>query len=478
MSRNSADRMEKKMSIEDVAQMIDNVSRKDREMKSSDLQKNKFKDRVNHAENYNLAVFKIFSEYFNILYQDKQKQKKDGVEMVGLVREKFVDTIELFGAFGTREVWFKFLNLNIKMSFTIFKHNGEIFYEIFLSSAETTDYKSMFIYDELFQRALKESELLGSYITMPPGAFQWEVKNLEKRSMNDIYLPKKQMEDLKMYINVYSENQELLRYLLVGVPGTGKTESCLTLMNELKKKKVTVIKTPICKYLSEKVKLAVLLKPCIIIFDDLDLSLGSRNTGGYSNMLQSFLDILDGTDKLPKDVGILATTNSAFLLDLAAQRPGRFDKVMIFDELSKDNIYRIILKSLKFNFNLIGEEDVKVFVDKKVIDKFASSAVTGAHIYNSISMMKKKYDTLIRRRKDVVLLTVEWLLEEIEEEIKILDKIKNQQKINDRLNNGALKKIGFGSSEDDECEECEEYEVEVAIEDCEDCNDNIHPQIR
>lgn len=442
---------------------------------STDLRKNKFKDRINYAENYNLAVFKIFSDYFNIIFQDKKKQKADDIEMIGLLREKFVDTIELYGAFGTREVWFKFLGLTIKMGFTIYKHNGEIFYEIFLTSAETTDYKSNYIYNELFQRALRESELAGSYITMPPDTFQWDIKNLEKRSMSDIYLPKKQMEDLKMFINVYSNNSEILRYLLVGVPGTGKTEACLTLMNELKKKKVTIIKTPICKYLSEKVNLAILLRPSIIIFDDLDLSLGSRNSGGYSNMLQTFLDILDGTDKLPKDVGILATTNSAFLLDLAAQRPGRFDKVMIFDELTKENIMRIILKSLKFNFNLTDKKDTEVFINSKVIDKYFTSQVTGAHIYNSISMMKLKCDMITKGQKKQFEVTVDWLLEEIENEIKILDKIKAQQKINDRLNNsGATRKIGFGNDEIDiyPCED-EKYGIDEDMGCDSNCDENL-----
>ena len=450
------------------------------ETNSADLRKNRFKDRINYAENFNLAVFKIFSDYFNIIYQDKKKQKADGVEMIGLVREKFVDTIELYGSFGTREILFKFLGLTIKMGFTIYKHNGEIFYEVFLSSAENTDYKSEYIYDELFQRALRESELAGSYITMQANAFQWDIKKLEKRSMNDIYLPKKQMEDLKMFVNVYSNNNEILRYLLVGVPGTGKTEACLTLMNELKKNKVTVIKTPICKYLNEKVNLAILLRPSIIIFDDLDLSLGSRNAGGYSSMLQTFLDILDGTDKLPKDVGILATTNSAFLLDLAAQRPGRFDKVMIFDELTKDNIMKIILKSLKFNFNLTEKKDVEVFINSKVIDKFFTSQVTGAHIYNSISMMKLKSDMITKGQKEPFKVTVDWLLEEIESEIKILDKIKAQQKINDRLNNsGAMRKIGFGSTQEEYEDEVykEEYDPEADLDCDQNCDDSFpkHP---
>jgi len=426
-----------------------NIRYERKKAKPAVLEMNKFKERISFTEHFNLAIFKIFSDYFNIIYQNKLKQERDDIEMIGMIRDDFVDTIQLYGAFGSKELWFKFMGLTIRMGFSIYKHSGEIFYEIHLSSAETTEYKSRFIYDEMFQRALKESELAGSYITMPANEFRWDIKELEKRTMDDIYLPLKQMEDLKMLIDVYSNNNELLRYLMVGVPGTGKTESCLTLMNALKDKNVTVIKTPVCKYLNEKVKLAVLLKPSILIFDDLDLSLGSRNQGGWSGMLQSFLDILDGTDKLPKDVGILATTNSAFLLDLAAQRPGRFDKVMIFDELSKDNIRKIIFKSLKYNFDIINGDVSDVFANQKIIDKFHSSQVTGAHIYNSVSMMKLKYDMFSKSKKDSIKLTVNWLMEEIDEEIKILDKIKNQQKITDRLNNSkGTGRMGFNICSD------------------------------
>lgn len=419
--------------------------------------KNKYKERLSFAENYNMAVFKIFSDYFNIIYQDKEKQKKDGVEMIGLLTNKFVDSIDLYSSLGECEVLIKFYGLVIKLNFCIFKSNGAVYYQLNFTSSEETNYKNSFIYSELFKRALKESELMGSYITMHAGSFLWELKPMEKRTMNDIYLPKNQIEDLEMYVDVYKNNFELLRYLYVGSPGTGKTEACLTLMNILKDMGVTIIKTPICKLLKDKIELAIMLRPSLLLFDDLDISLGSRSSGGYSNLLEIFLDVLDGTDKLPKDVGVLATTNSAALLDLAAQRPGRFDKVSIFDELTKENILNIILKSLKFNFKITNDKDTKVFTDKKIIDKFFSTRVTGAHIFNGISMMKLKYDMITKSKKGAFEISVNWLLGEIDAEIKILDKIKAQQKINDRLNNaGATKKIGLGYVEDEEIEVREE----------------------
>ena len=414
---------------------------------------NKFERRAVYSQNENMAIFKIYSDFFNIIFQDKKKQSEYGIEMIGLIGDThFDDNITLYDNFGSRNVYFKFMDLTIKMNFNFFISGGEVYYSASISSAEKTTLKAEHVYKEIFALALKESELKGSYLTMPSGAFQWEIKNLEERSMDDIYLPKKQLEDIVMFKDVFLHNENLLRYLLVGVPGTGKTESSLVLMNELKKEGVTIIKTQVCKLLKSKVELAVLLKPSLIVLDDLDLTLGSRNSGSYSNVLQSFLDVLDGTDKLPKDVGIIATTNSAALLDLAAQRPGRFDKVMIFDELTKENITKIILKSLKYKFQLTEGQEVEIFSHKSIVDKFYSSNVTGAHIFNSISMLKLKFDMMAKISKKP--LSVKWVLDEIDAELEILEKIKKQQQIKDRLeNDNSNSSIGFNTNYDDGEEE-------------------------
>ena len=50
--------------------------------------------------------------------------------------------------------------------------------------------------------------------------------------------------------------------------------------------------------------------------------------------------------------------------------------------------------------------------------------------------------------------TVSWLLDEIEDEIKNLEKAKNQQKIDDRLGSSkASRKIGFGELMEDEMDD-------------------------
>lgn len=70
----------------------------------------------------------------------------------------------------------------------------------------------------------------------------WTKKKLEKRSFSDIFLPKSILEDLQLYDATYTHMSKLMRYLMAGNPGTGKTESTLVLANELNKRGVTIIK--------------------------------------------------------------------------------------------------------------------------------------------------------------------------------------------------------------------------------------------
>jgi SpoVK/Ycf46/Vps4 family AAA+-type ATPase len=279
---------------------------------------------------------------------------------------------------------------------------------------------------------------------MPRDSFSWDIKDLEERDFNDIFLPKDITEDLKLYTNIYDKTGKILRYLMVGNPGTAKTESGIVLSNELNKKGVTVIKTPICKHIHRKVELANVLAPSLIIFDDIDLSLGSRNSGGYSQLLGDFLDILDGTDKLDENVGIIATTNAAHLLDLAAQRPGRFDKTLLFDNITKGNIRNIILKSLSRNFDIGGVKNkaVQLYTANEIVNKFHEAGVSGSHIYNAIKMLKLRYDTL--EMSDT--LTIAQIIESIEQEIKVIDKIRNTSYLKDKYDRSG-NQIGFGNVE-------------------------------
>ncbi len=406
---------------------------------------NKFQCRFSFDTNLNRPIFKVFSDYFNILNEDEELQKKHELKVLGMLKEnEFKDNINLYDNYGQKNILLSYKGLVINCFFDVYKQQNEVNFYFYMTSNEKTYIDAEFFYNKVWSHAVEVSDLKGSYFVMERDEILWSKKQLEKRNFGDIYLPSSTIEDLKLYVATSTETNRLMRYLMVGNPGTGKTESTLVLANELNKLGVTIIKTPVCSMIKEKVELASLLAPSLIIFDDIDLSLGSRKTGVYSERLQDFLDVLDGTDKLLENVGMIATTNSVALLDLAAQRPGRFDKVLSFDELNNDNIKNIILKSLKYNFKILATQPIaKFFIDVKIIKLFRDSKVTGAHIFNAVKMLKLRMDLL------KIEANIEVIFNELTKEIKTIDKIRNADYLSDKLNTGR-KSVGFGAEDIDE----------------------------
>jgi SpoVK/Ycf46/Vps4 family AAA+-type ATPase len=187
------------------------------------------------------------------------------------------------------------------------------------------------------------------------------------------------------------------------------------------------------------------------------LSIGSRGKGVHAERLQDFLDVLDGAEKLSKNVGIIATTNSTALLDMAAQRPGRFDKIILFNELTRDNIKNIILKSLADNFKLKSKSNkiINLMTDYGVVNALFTKNVSGAYVYSITKMIKLKIDMLKLEES----IDVDWIVKEIESNLQTMSKLRNMDFLSDKINNSSSN-IGFETeqSSDDYYEEEEEYE--------------------
>lgn len=417
----------------------------------------------------NEATFKIFDYFFHKLMDDKDKKISDacGVEFITPIMSNLIASgfdisadSENKGGVG---FMFKFDGTIYTMNFVKYKQGSQMVLYSVLKSKGDVNYSGKFMYRYLLYCALEESNMKGSYFTMPRDGFEWDIKTIEERTFDDIYLPEDITEDLKLFVDIFDESDRILRYLKVGNPGVGKTESTIVIANELNKKGVTIIKTPICRALHDKVQLANVLAPALIIFDDIDLSLGSRNSGSYSQLMGDFLDVMDGTDKLSKDVGVIATTNAAHLLDLAAQRPGRFDKTLLFDNITEDNIKNIIAKSLKSNFGVTEGEDYDKYTDSRVIAKFYEAGVTGSHIYNAIKMLKLRYDTL--KVKNV---TVDRIIKSIQMEITVIDKVRKTSYLNDKFdrNSGSIGfALGSELMDNEEIEADEEVVEQVKFPD-------------
>ncbi len=418
-----------------------------------EMEKNKYPSHVFYSESLNAAIFEVFSEYFNTLKSDYKIQQEQGIEIIGFIENKsFVDTVRLAERYNRYEIIVKFDGIYIIFSFEVFKESNKVYYQLDIRSNVETLFKSDSIYKMFFYNAIRCSELKGAVFSLERNQIIWSKIDIQKRTFDDLFLPNKNIDDLHLYIKSAIDTGELMRFLMVGNPGTGKTEATTVLANLMNKEGITVIKTVVCDEIKSKFELASILAPSIVILDDIDLSIGARNKGVFPERLQDFLDILDGAVKLDKRVGIIATTNSTALLDMAAQRPGRFDKIILFNKLTKSNVKNIIIKSLKDNFPTDNQDKIiKLFSDNKIVNSLFSNSVTGAYIYNTIKMIKLKIDAFKIGDKA----NVNWVLSEIKSNLETIDKAKNADFLNDRMNSGGGG-IGFQNNNDEEDEEDEE----------------------
>lgn len=405
------------------------------------------------------AIFKLFTEYYNSILRDEKKQKEHNIKLIAILRgNNFADYVRLEERYGDSFVLVEFEGILINMHFEVFKQSGDVYFQLNITSKEDTYYDVESFYKKMLTHAIENSELKGSVFSMSRNELDWQKIKIQKRDFDDIFFPKTNIEDLNLYIQVGVEMNMMMRYLMVGNPGTGKTEATTVLANVLNQKGVTIIKTVVCDKIKEKIELASLLAPSIIILDDVDLSIGARNKGVHPERLQDFLDVLDGAEKMSKDVGIIATTNSTSLLDMAAQRPGRFDKIILFNELTRDNIKNIIIKSLRDNFRIKSKTNniLNIMTDYSVINTMFTKNVSGAYIYSTTKMIKLKMDMLKLEEK----VNVEWVVKEIESNLQTMSKIRNMDFLSDKINNSSSN-IGFESTEDPEEDDCY-YEEELS----------------
>jgi len=430
---------------------------------STSVVKNKHKIIMDEGHFLSASIFKLFTEYFNKINKDKKKQKEHNIKLISMMRDKhFMEYVRLEERYGDSFIFIEFEGVLINMHFEVYRQSGDVYFHLSITSKQETYYDVDSFYKKMLNHAIESSELKGSIFSMSRNELDWKKIEIQNRDFGDIFLPKNNIEDLNLYIQVGNELDVMMRYLMVGNPGTGKTEATTVLANILNKRGVTIIKTVVCDRIKEKVELASLLSPSIIILDDVDLSIGARNKGVHSERLQDFLDVLDGTEKISKNVGIIATTNSTALLDMAAQRPGRFDKIILFNELSKDNIKNIILKSLRDNFPTDSNisQISNIMTDKHIINTLYTKSVSGAYIYNIIKNSKLKIDMLKLQDK----VDVGWIVKEIENNLQTLDKLKNMDFLSDKLSNNSSS-LGFDAGDEYEEDDYEEnsYPEEVDI---------------
>lgn len=391
-----------------------------------------------YSTDTNEAIMILISEFIKKLQENKSLVDEYGFKVIGAIYKSSLTSYSAYyNGNNPVNIIFTFEGITLNLGLHQWNNGSYIQNRIIISSNDKSKHAGSYIYDKLLEASLAESDLKGSYFSMPNDTLQWNLDKLNDCDFKDIFLPETLEDDLKLFGDIYKSDDNLLRYLMVGNPGMGKTESIRVLVSLLNKKGVTVIKTNVCKLITKKFKLAEALAPSVVILDDLDLSLGSRSGGGVSPNLQSFLDVLDGVNKIKDGVGILATTNCADLLDMAAQRPGRFDKILVFDDISKKNIKGIIHKSLKNNFNINKNTKLaKEYASDEVVEFLHKNGVTGAHIYNSVNILQ------LKAKSRNVKVNSKWVIKAITDDIDTLTKLRKTSFLKDKVERKG-KSLGY-----------------------------------
>ena len=146
--------------------------------------------------------------------------------------------------------------------------------------------------------------------------------------------------------------------LLYGPPGCGKTFLARATAGEVKARFINVGLNDILdmwignseKNLHEIFELARQHTPCVLFIDEIDALGASRSDMRQSagrNLINQFLQELDGIADSNEGVLVLGATNAPWNLDAAFRRPGRFDRILFVpppDQESREAILRLKLR--------------------------------------------------------------------------------------------------------------------------------------
>jgi hypothetical protein len=192
---------------------------------------------------------------------------------------------------------------------------------------------------------------------------------------NDLILNPTQEKYVKNFISRVRRGSNT-RYLFNGTPGSGKTESIRDIVRQLIPDVTFII--PDFATIED---LTTILEACeifdnaVIIMDDIDLFLGSRDNGSYTKLLGEFLSFFDGVKK--RKISLLASTNDKGLVDAAAERPGRFNMTLDYTFLTDEQIEAVCNIHLPETYRV---KDVYNALSDKIDGKKAK--ITGAFIAN------------------------------------------------------------------------------------------------
>lgn len=236
--------------------------------------------------------------------------------------------------------------------------------------------------------------------------------------LKDIFI--KEKEELLDFIDVVKKGVFSAKYLFIGDPGTGKTETIRALISECMSANpdltVIVIDASCGVNLSNVIEYARIFKPVLVCIDDIDLIVGSRERIAHSSSLASTLQILDGFLTLD-GLHLIATTNDRDLLDWAVRRPGRFDYIMEFGPLDPEFYPALVLRETK------DEKLAEIFKDSEIVKKLSSLKATGAYLVTLIKYLQRPRFSETKYNKDKILEVLNKLSRAFKSELNLVEEV-------------------------------------------------------
>lgn len=192
--------------------------------------------------------------------------------------------------------------------------------------------------------------------------------------------------------------------LLYGPPGCGKTHLARATAGEINANFISVGISDILdmwigqseKNLHAIYEQARMMKPCVLFFDEVDALGANRSDMRHSagkQLINQFLQEMDGIDGDNEGVLVLAATNAPWHLDPAFRRPGRFDRIIFVpppDESARSAIFNILLKDKpveNMDVNALAKKtpdfsgaDLQAVVDIAIESKLEEAMRTGVPV--------------------------------------------------------------------------------------------------
>lgn len=298
----------------------------------------------NFTEEISFIEFAIINGYLYDAYRGKQKDIL--INSYGTTDN--LGRIEFGGSFDvTSSYWFNGLmpddeNEYFFQTKMFIDGRGDLVSQLHLTCKTGVDHKELIELSKNIKKlAFNNSEYNGKCIKVKLKDYRFkgiEIIDIEESS-NELILSPVQKKFIEHFITRVSRGGNV-RYLLNGEPGTGKTET----IREISRRLIPNV-TFIIPEFAHSEDLSSIMEACeifdkgVIIMDDIDLYLGSRDNGSYTRLLGQFLSFFDGVKK--RKISLLASTNDKGLVDKAAERPGRFNFTLDYTFLDDEQIVKV-----------------------------------------------------------------------------------------------------------------------------------------